>query len=165
MGLYLGDTTEQQLNTLLQQTFQMNSHADNCAYWLAANDYVETQQIYHEKYAHQFPAWADKLTDLMINLHCRPVREGLMNNVHEYSGHKELFEDTKVTLEKYRSLIYDTIEVAEMNNDREIVNYLDDYLVELSKYILQVNIWANKAAELDGKPAKFDKYFDSFTIV
>ena len=58
-----------------------------------------------------------------------------------------------------------TIEVAEMNNDREIVNYLDDYLVELSKYILQVNIWANKAAELDGKPAKFDKYFDDFTII
>ena len=165
MGMYLDNTTERQLNLLLQKTFQMNSHADNCAYWLAAHDFVQSQKIYHEKYAHKFPAWADGLTDLMINLHCRPVRQGLESNVRDYSNHKELFEDTEETLIDYRKVIYDTIEIAEINNDREIINFLDDYLVELSAYVLQVTVWDNKASELEGSPSKFDKYFTSFTTI
>lgn len=165
MGMYLNTTTEQQLNILLRQTFQMNSHADNCAYWLATHDFVQTQKIYHEKYAHKFPAWADELTDLMINLQSKPVRQGLENNIHDYADHKELFEDTETKLSDYRQTIYDTIEIAEINNDREIINFLDDYLVALSPYLLQVTIWANKANALEKQPEKFDKYFESFTTI
>ena len=55
--------------------------------------------------------------------------------------------------------------IAEINNDREIVNFLDDYLVALSPYLLQVTIWANKANALEKQPEKFDKYFESFTTI
>lgn len=164
MGEYLHPLTEENLNMLVQATFQMNSHADNCAYWLAHNGFVNTEKIFHEKYAHIFPQWADKITDLMIKMQVRPVRKNLESNEINYIDYLVLFEEVYNQLNNYRKKIYDVIEVVEINEDREIVSFLEEFLLELTNYLNQVNIWKNKA-EIIEDPVTFDRYFNSFTFI
>ena len=82
---FLNKETEEALNVLLQATFQMNSHADNCAYWLASNSFINTSNIFHEKYAHKFPQLADTISDFMIKMGMKPIRKALEDNDYDYS--------------------------------------------------------------------------------
>lgn len=156
---------EEMLNSLLQATFQMNSHADNCAYWLAFNDFVGSQEIFHKNYAHKFPEWADLISDLMIKLGGQPIRKSLEDNDYDYSDFVELFEDVETELEHYKETIYRTIDTMETYKIREIVSFLDSYLSELVAYVNQVNIWVVKANENITNPSRFDKYFKEFTFI
>ena len=145
-------------------TFQGNSHADNCAYYLDVNTFVQAQEIFHEKYAHQFPIWADSISNLIIQLGGRPVRLALEANTNDYKNHIELFEDVSDFLSNYREKIYDVIEIADMNNDREVVNFLDGYLLDISKYIKQSAIWITKAKKF-ANTEDFDDEFEDFIII
>lgn len=156
--------TEKALNELLGLTFQGNSHADNCAYYLDVNTFVQAQEIFHEKYAHQFPVWADGISNLIIQLGGRPVRLALEANTNDYENHIELFEDVSDFLSNYREKIYEVIEIADMNNDREVVNFLDDYLLDISKYIKQSVIWIKKAKNIINAET-FDDDFEDFIII
>ena len=156
--------TEKALNELLGLTFQGNSHADNCAYYLDVNTFVQTQEIFHEKYAHQFPVWADSISNLMVQLGGRPVRLALEANTDDYVSHIKLFEDVRDFLTNYREKIYEVIEIADMNNDREVVSFLDDYLLNISKYIKQSVIWVKKAQKITNAE-DFDDEFEDFVIV
>jgi ferritin len=161
-----GDINMQKnLNELLQATFQMNSHADNCAYWLGFNNFKKIETIFHEKFAHKFPEWADKISDIMLKLNIHPIRKGLEDNDYDYTDILELFEDVETELEHYRELIYKIIDTATAQNVREIVGFLDDFLAELLDYKSQVNIWIKKAEQLIQNPIDFDKYFESFTFI
>ena len=156
---------EDSLNSLLQATFQMNSHADNCAYWLASNNFVNSAVIFHEKYAHKFPEFADMISDFMIKLGARPIRKTLEENDYEYSDYIELFEDVETEILHYRELIYQIIDTIEKKNMREVVNFLDEYLLTLVDYLNQVNIWEVKANDIGDNYSVFDKYFESFTTI
>lgn len=156
---------EEMLNSLLQATFQMNSHADSCAYWLAHNGFVNTQEIFHKKYAHKFPEWADLISDLMIKLSVQPIRKGLEDNDYEYSDYVELFEDVEAELEHYKEIIYRTIDTMETFKNREFVSFLDDYLLELATYTNQTSVWVTKANQNVNDPLSFDKHFESFTFI
>lgn len=156
---------EEFLNSLLQATFQMNSHADNCAYWLASNNFVNTSKVFHERYAHKFPELADAISDFMIKLGMKPIRKALEENDYDYSDYIELFEDVETELVHYREIIYKTIDTIEKQNMREIVSFLDEYLLKLIDYINQVVIWENKANDIGDNYSRFDKYFESFTII
>ena len=153
------------LNTLLQATFQMNSHADNCAYWLAFNNFTNISEIFHEKYAHKFPEWADKISDMMINLGYKPERYCLEENNYDYSDYMELFEDVETELEHYRELICRTIDTANTFKFRELVGFLDDFLLELVEYKKQVKIWINKASITLNSSLEFDLHFGKFTFI
>lgn len=161
----LNSKIEDALNILLQATFQMNSHADNCAYWLAYNNFINTEKIFHERYAHKFPEWADFLSNFMIKIGGKPIRKNLEDNDYDYSDHIELFEDIETELNHYREIIYKTINTISSYNFREIINFLDDYLTELVTYTNQVSVWVNKAEEISTDFSKFDKYFKEFTFV
>lgn len=156
---------EEMLNSLLQATFQMNSHADNCAYWLAFNNFINTQEIFHKKYAHKFPEWADLISDLMIKLGVQPIRKNLEDNDYDYADIAELFEDVETELEHYRETIYKIINTIEIQSIREFISFLDDYLLELVTYVNQVSIWVDKANENLNNSSKFDRYFESFTFI
>ena len=159
------EKVEELLNSLLQVTFQMNSHADNCAYWLAFNDFIKTQNIFHEKYAHKFPEWADLISDFMIKLGFQPIRKSLEENDYDYSDFIELFEDVENELEHYKELIYKTIDTITLHNFREIVSFLDNYLLELTDYTQQVSIWLKKAEDYSNMPFEFDEKFKEITFI
>lgn len=156
--------TEKALNELLGLTFQGNSHADNCAYYLDANTFIQTQEIFHEKYAHQFPVWADSISNLIVRLGGRPVRLALEENTNDYESYTDLFLDVGQFLLDYREKIYEVIEIADMNNDREVVSFLDGYLLDISKYIKQNMIWITKAKKITN-PEDFDDEFEDFIII
>lgn len=156
--------TEKALNELLGLTFQGNSHADNCAYYLDANAFTQTQAVFHEKYAHQFPVWADSISNLIVQLGGRPVRLALEANTNEYENHAELFMEVCQFLLDYREKIYEVIEIADMNNDREVVSFLDGYLLDISKYIKQSAIWMTKAKKITNAE-DFDDEFEDFIII
>ena len=48
---------------------------------------------------------------------------------------------------------------------REVVSFLDEYLLKLTDYVNQVAIWESKANDIGEKYSQFDKYFESFTII
>lgn len=156
--------TEKALNELLRLTFQGNSHADNCAYYLDVNTFIQTQEIFHEKYAHQFPVWADSISNLIVRLGGRPVRLALEANTNDYESHTDLFLDIGQFLLDYREKIYEVIEIADMNNDREVVSFLDGYLLDISKYIKQSAIWITKAKKITNIE-DFDDEFEDFIII
>lgn len=156
---------EKSLNILLQATFQMNSHADNCAYWLLFNNFGNAGEIFHKKYAHKFPEWADLISDLMIKLGYKPERLSLEENNYNYSDYVELFEDVEAELEHYREIICRTIEIANTHNLRELVGFLDDFLLELVDYKKQVKTWLIKAETTFNSSLGFDVYFESFTFI
>lgn len=163
--MFISKETCEGLNELLKMTFQLNAHADNCAYWLDFNSFVQTNEILHEKYAHKFPELADKISEFMSKMGCRAVRIGLEIEDKNYKDFEEVFQDISVKFNKYRSKVYDVIDIAEDFNDREVVNFLDDYLLSLSLYLKQIEIWLRKVKQYEGKPAKFDKDFKTFLII
>lgn len=163
--MYISGDTYKGLNELLALTFQENAFADNCAYWLEYNSLVCATSIFHEKYAHQFPKWADEISDIMSRMSAKPIRIGLNTENKEYSNVCQLFTEVKKHLDVYREKIYEVIDIAEEDNDREIVNFLDDYLIKLSLYLKQVNIWMEKAKQYEGALEKFDKDFNKFLII
>lgn len=156
--------TEKVLNELLGLTFQGNSFADNCAYNLSRMVLPTTEKIFHEKYAHQFPVWADMIGECMVALGANPIRKELQANVQQYASHTEVFKAVEEELIKYREKIYEVIEIADMHNDREVINCLDDLLTILVPYFHQVHIWATKADRID-KIDTFDDQFEDFTII
>lgn len=156
---------EEMLNSLLQATFQMNAHSDNCAYWLSFNNFTNAGEIFHKKYAHKFPEWADLISDLMIKLGFQPVRKSLEENDYDYTDYVELFEDVEAELEHYKEIIYRTIDTANTHNIRELVSFLDGFLIELVEYKNQTKIWFKKAEENLQNSLKFDCCFESFTFI
>lgn len=141
----------------------MNSHADNCAYWLDVNNYVKAQDLFHHKYAHIFPEWADLFSELMTSLGGRPVRGPLTANTEEYENQLAMFEDVATHLIQFREICYGVADEAEMHNDREVIDAIDSFLRDNVKYFKQVSIWQDKAGKLS--PQTFDRYFDGFTII
>ena len=156
--------TEKALNELLKATFQSNSHADNCAYNLACLIMPKAEKVYHEAYAHQFPKWADMISECIASLGGVPVRQALDSNTEKYEATEEIFEETLYNLSLYRDKIYETIEIADMHNNREVVCFLDELLKMLIPYFKQVRIWAIKAKRLDTQDA-FDEDFEDFTFI
>lgn len=163
--MFVSEETCKNLNELLRMTFQLNAHADNCVYWLDHNNFVQANEILHEKYAHSFPVLADKISEFMSKLGCRAVRIGLETENINYKDFEEVFQNISDKFNVYRSKIYEVIDIADDYNDREVINFLDDYLLSLSLYLKQIQIWLCKVKQYEGKPAKFDKDFEKFLII
>ncbi len=150
---------------LLGYCFQMNSHSDNVAYWLGFNQLVEAEEIFHEKYAHEFPQLADEISNFMIKMGKRPVRPALTSDEEDYPNLIIVFSDVKQMLDKFRAKIQECLDIAEINNETECKVFLENFLFNLVKYVNQVRIWAKKAEQIGDNPVKFDKYFDDFTVI
>jgi ferritin len=163
---FLKEDTYEKLLQLLQKTFQMNSHSDNCAYWLDFYGFVNTQDIVHSKYAHMFPELADKISDLMTKLNVRPKRLALEADDKDYENYVLLFADIYNKFVEYQNFIIEVIDIAEMNEDKEVVIFLENYLDNLYIFLKQTRIWKDKAETYGiDKDYCFDKDFDKFVIV
>lgn len=160
----ISESTEKLLNELLTMSFQGNSVADNVAYWLDFNQYVRAQDIFHHKYAHKFPEFADQISDLMTKIGVRPYRGALTENSDDYDTHAQAFQAIRDFMEKYRLKAIQVIEEAEMNGEVEVKIAIEEFLSQLIVYYKQVNIWEEKAIEITDN-SRFDRYFDMNTII
>lgn len=163
--MYIKDETKNKMIELIRITFQGNSHSDNCAYWLDYNGFVKAQDIFHHSYAHIWGVWADQLSDFLLKVGVRPTRLSLMADTEDYGNLSLVFEDVKVFFDVYENFILEIIEIAELNDDRKTVVFLENFLDEKLNYLKQVNIWVKKAKEYEGHIEYFDNNFENFTII
>lgn len=155
--------TYNQLNDLLQLSFDCNAQADNFAYNIDYTRYPNIGNIYHHSFAHKFPQLADTISDLMIKLNARPVRKALNSYTDEYVSLVDLFADSDRMVEKYRQAIRKTIDIADINEDYEVRIAMEEFLISFLPYVKQSDIWRNKAIEYKDKPWQFDIHFEKLT--
>lgn len=162
--MYISQSTYDKLNDLLQKCFQMNSFCDNLAYNMSMLNMVNTEPIFHEKFAHKFPEFADIISNMMVALGARPVRQGLNDNLNNYNDFESIFEDLKKEIDSYRTNIIDVIESADLNEDLEVKIIMEKFLCDFITYLHQVNIWHKKSKEY-GRIEDFNQDFASFTFI
>jgi ferritin len=162
---YISEETRSGLNKLLQKTFQGNSFSDNIAYNLDIKGFIQTEPIFHNKFAHAFTEFADQITTFMTKLGIRPVRYALEENSNEYENIVDMFYDIKLYFDNYRKTVLDLMDIAEMNGDKEIVVELENFWSSKLIYLKQVNIWITKAKQYENHPERFDKAFEEITII
>ena len=131
------------LNNLLKASFDLNAEADNFAYNLSAMQYNHMSDIMHHSYAHAFPvAFADKISDKMLELNVRPVRLALNEYTKDYTSLTELFEDNLKMITDYRTLVEETITAADMNADTSVKIFLEDFAINVvDKFVAQAIEW------------------------
>lgn len=161
--MYITEATKDQLNELLAACFQMNSICDNIAYEMAFKKMVHAEPIFHEKYAHAFPALADVISELMLKLNARPIRKALHENTDEYQDIIEMFSSLLIEVDRFRELIIKTIEVSDLNNDAEVRIAMENFLVDFIPFVDQANTWKIKAEICGANIEMFDHDFDDFT--
>lgn len=161
--MYISNATYEALNEFLGKCFQMNSFCDNIAYNLGYKKMVNTEPIFHEKFAHAFPALADIVSELMLKMEARPIRKALNEDAYEYESNLLMFADLKDAVDKFRRDIIKVIEISEINDDYEIKIDMENFLSEFKKYLDQVNTWNMKAIQYGENVEKFDHDFPEFT--
>lgn len=159
----ISEATYNQLNDLLQKSFDCNAEADNLAYNIDYNRYPLISNIYHHSFAHKFPELADIISNLMIELNARPIRKTVEAHEKEYLSLVDIFIDNDRMVEDYRQEIRKTIDIADMNNDYEVRIALDDFLVKFLPYVKQSDIWRFKAEQYKEQPWQFDVHFEELT--
>lgn len=162
--MYISQTTYEKTNDFLQKCFQMNSYCDNLVYNMSALCMFNAEHIFHDKFAHAFPEFADEITDVMVKLNARPVRKGLSNNTEQYENYKIIFADLKDAVDQYRDDIIGVIESADINGDTEIKITFEKFLYKFMTYLHQANVWYKKSKEYD-QVEEFDQDFTTFTFV
>ena len=162
--MYISQSTYEKLNDFLQKCFQMNSYCDNLAYNMSALNMINTEPVFHEKFAHAFPEFADIISTMMIKLDTRPIRMALNDNISDYNNFQLIFSDLKDSIDNYREHIISVIESADINGDIEVKITMENFLHSFLNYLNQVNIWYKKSKEYS-RIEDFDQDFTSFTFI
>ena len=66
MIMQMSKETYDKMNYLLGKSFDCNAQTDNFAYNIDYARYPVTADIFHHSFAHEFPVFADSLSDLMV---------------------------------------------------------------------------------------------------
>lgn len=156
-------TTYNELNNLLRKSFDCNAQADNFAYNIDYERYPNIGNIYHHSFAHLFPALADQISDLMLKLNARPIREAINKYDAQYLSLKDLFVDSDVMTEDYRQAIKKVIDIADLNNDYEVRIFMENFLLEFLPYVKQSDMWRIFAERYENDPLNFDVHFEKLT--
>ena len=155
--------TYDELNALLRKSFDCNAQADNFAYNIDYNRYPNIGNIYHHSFAHVFPALADQISDLMLKLNARPIRESLNAYEAQYMELKDLFIDNDRMAEDYRQSIKKVIDIADLNDDYEVRIFMENFLLEFLPYVKQSDMWRTFAERYQNDPMSFDIHFEELT--
>lgn len=162
--MQISEATYEQLNTLIQKSFDCNALADNAVYNIDYYRYPIAASITHQAFAHAFPALADEISDLMIKLDARPVRKSVSEYTKDYQDNlEEIYFDLLSMCEAYRYEIIHTIEVAEYNDDYEVKIEMENFLNKFIPYRKQADIWAHEAKRYSDDYKSFDDRFEKFT--
>ena len=162
--MYISQSTYEKLNDFLQKCFQMNAYCDNLAYNMSALYMVNVEPIFHEKFAHAFPTFADTISEMMVKMDARPIRKALIENIGDYDNFQLIFANLKDNIDTYRNDIISVIESADINSDIEVKNTMEKFLLNFMNYLNQVNIWYKKSKEYS-RIEDFDQDFASFTFI
>ena len=164
--MLISEETRNQLNELVKFSFDANAVVDNYAYNLAYYHFPNIEKIVHKSFAHKFPAFADIITDMMIELDARPVRNGIDTHNEDFDSNLyKIFDGILTLCNDYRRSIIDTIDIAELNGDYEVKIKLEEFLLMFEPYRKQADIWFKYAERYQGDYKSFDVHFNDFTVL
>ena len=164
--MLISEGTRDKLNDVLTHSFLLNMLCDNAAYQIDYSVYPVTAHIVHESYAHYWPQVADQWSDLMIKLNAKPVRGNLIADYEDYNGNlAAIFADIARATEDYRRKVIELIELAELNEDKEVVLAGEEVLQQILPYRKQADIWAVEAKRYEGNYKSFDARIKTFTTM
>lgn len=162
--MLMSEETRAKLNEVITHSFLLNMICDNCVYQIDYSIYPETAHIVHESYAHYWPQVADEWSDLMVQLNARPVRGDLHAEYEDYNGNLEaIFAEIARATEDYRRKVVELIELAELNEDKEVVLKGEEVLLNIMPYRKQADIWAVEAKRYRDNYKSFDARIKTFT--
>ena len=164
--MLISEETRDKLNDVLTHSFLLNMLCDNAVYQIDYSVYHVTAHIVHESYAHYWPQVADQWSDLMIKLNAKPVRGNLIADYEDYNGNlAAIFADIARATEDYRRKVIELIELAELNEDKEVVLAGEEVLQQILPYRKQADIWAVEAKRYEGNYKSFDARIKTFTTM
>ena len=164
--MLISEGTRDKLNDVLTHSFLLNMLCDNAVYQIEYAVYPMAAHIVHESYAHYWPQVADQWSDLMIKLNAKPVRGNLIADYKDYNGNlAAIFADIARATEDYRRKVIELIELAELNEDKEVVLAGEEVLQQILPYRKQADIWAVEAKRYEGNYKSFDARIKTFTTM
>ena len=164
--MLMTEGTRDKLNEVLTHSFLLNMICDNAVYQIDYSVYPVTAHIVHESYAHYWPQVADRWSNLMIKLNAKPVRGDLHAEYEDYNGNlSAIFADIARATEDYRKKIVELIELAEFNEDKEVVLMGEEILLQIMPYRKQADIWAVESKRYEGNYKSFDARIKTFTTI
>lgn len=162
--MLISEGTRDKLNDVLTHSFLLNMLCDNAVYQIDYFVYPMAAHIVHESYAHYWPQVADQWSDLMIKLNAKPFRGNLIADYKDYNGNlAAIFADIAKATEDYRREVIELIELAELNEDKEVVLAGEEVLQQILPYRKQADIWAVEAKRYEGNYKSFDARIKTFT--
>ena len=133
----ISEETCAKMNSLATKCFELNAEFDNLAYSLEYNYFHQIANIIHYHIAHIMPEFADLITDKMLELSVRPVRQNISGYGKEYTNVLAAFISLRDAMYSFRSGIKDLIYTADMNEDDEARIFAEELLNKVSLYIKQ----------------------------
>lgn len=133
----ISEETCAKMNSLATKCFELNAEFDNLAYSLEYNYFNQIANIIHYHIAHIMPEFADLITDKMLELSVRPVRQNISGYGKEYTNVLAAFISLRDAMYSFRSGIKDLIYTADMNEDDEARIFAEELLNKVSLYIKQ----------------------------
>ena len=162
--MLISEETYNKLNELLTESFKLNHLMDNLVYQIDYEAYPNIAKIVHESYAHVWPAFADNISDFMIRLNAKPIRNNFTAQYTDHNGDLQgIFKDITRYTEEYRGKVLETLDVAEMQDDAETKIFLEDYLLKITPYRKQANLWATFAERYVDNYKNFNIHFEKLT--
>lgn len=133
----ISEETCVKMNSLATKCFELNAEFDNLAYSLEYNYFHQIANVIHYHVAHIMPEFADLITDKMLELSVRPVRQNISGYGKEYTNVLAAFISLRDAMYSFRSGIKDLIYTADMNEDDEARIFAEELLNKVSLYIKQ----------------------------
>ncbi|MBO7732382.1 MAG: hypothetical protein J6S67_07510 [Methanobrevibacter sp.] len=139
------------LNALTAMCFNANAVFDNLAYALDYHYYANISKVVHLHVAHIMPEWADIITDKMIQLSARPVRQPIGGYDTDFESLHDVFVTMLMTLTGLRETTRSLIESADLDGDDEVRIFAEEFLMIISPYIKQAEEWVNASDVLSAQ--------------
>lgn len=144
----ISEISYKQLNNLATLCFDANAVFDNLAYNLDYYFYTKIAKVVHLSVAHVMPEWADIITDKMLELGLRPVREDIGAYEEDIKDVKVIFEVAYNTLMNLRKKCCELISTADLNDDDEVRIFGEEFLTLITPFIKQIEEWSNAIGEI-----------------
>lgn len=144
----ISEISYKQLNNLATLCFDANAIFDNLAYNLDYYFYTKIAKVVHLSVAHVMPEWADIITDKMLELGLRPVRENIGAYEEDIKDVKVVFEVAYNTLMNLRKKCCELISTADLNDDDEVRIFGEEFLTLITPFIKQIEEWSNAIGEI-----------------
>ena len=137
---YLSEESINALNNLIMKMFKGNSICDNLVYNLQYKGFYDAAKIFHEKVAHEYPVWSDKISEEMDKLGAKAERRSFEGDTKVYDDVIDIFREFVAVLENTRQDVLATMDYLDYDiNNKEICLMLEDLVREVLDKLYMVN--------------------------